>query len=255
MTAPTGEAINYRTTVAELDAMDRQLGQMLDFIQAGVAATRQAADHLDAVESQRRPLAAAAISAKEHLEGMSLDPTTMAGVDSACESLTPNAVGAILEMLESAEKHLLQVLAAIEAAKGGVSASKQNVIGTYGSAADVVEQTGVNAQFLNSDGSPGRPGNGHNQAGGAAQPQPTSDGASSRDNGEARGGQGGNVGASAGRGETVNVDGDAVGSRRTGAGSPWTATPAAPTHSVGAVVAPGGVVNAGGDITGTKNGS
>lgn len=150
MTAPTGEAINYRTTVAELDAMDRQLGQMLDFIQAGVAATRQAADHLDAVESQRRPLAAAAISAKEHLEGMSLDPTTMAGVDSACESLTPNAVGAILEMLESAEKHLLQVLAAIEAAKGGVSASKQNVIGTYGSAADVVEQTGVNAQFLDS---------------------------------------------------------------------------------------------------------
>ncbi len=121
MTAATGEAVNFETAIAQLDAIDEALDQMNR--------------NVDIVENERNDIAAAAETLQQSLAALSLDAETLDGVGQLLDFIDPDFVMAIIDKTA--------------AAKNAVAATRAHLIATYGDAADTVASTGVDSGFLN----------------------------------------------------------------------------------------------------------
>lgn len=120
MTAPTGEAVNVETTLAQLDAID----DALRAIDASV----------DVLDGQRAEVAAASEMLHASLTAKNLDGETLGGVSALLDYLDPDFVKAMIDK--------------IEAAKAAVAATRAHVLATYADAANTVASTGINADYL-----------------------------------------------------------------------------------------------------------
>jgi hypothetical protein len=154
MTTPTGEAVNYETTIAELEAQAAELREHVDHCQ-------QAKDHIegakgaisDMQDSYRATSQAAGLTV-EHLEAKHLDDTTMTNAGTVVDALPDGVVDTWFDQLEEMEQVAKERLEAAEAALSAVEANLTHIAETHGdSAANVAENLSGDASFLDSGGS------------------------------------------------------------------------------------------------------
>lgn len=120
VTAPTGEAVNLETTLAQLDAIDEAL-QTMD-------------GSVDVLDAQRAEVASASEMLQASLAAKNLDSETLAGVSALLDYLDPDSVK--------------QMIDKIAGAKAAVAATRAHVLATYADAANTVSSTGIDADYL-----------------------------------------------------------------------------------------------------------
>lgn len=119
-TTMTGEAVNYETTVAAIDAAEAQVAtieERLDGADQAVAELRGTVEQLSA-----------------GMAALRLDDASAAGVNGALEALDPEKFSELYQWLSVARIALAE--------------ARDNVIATYGDAAATVAATGVDEAFL-----------------------------------------------------------------------------------------------------------
>lgn len=120
MSAPTGEAVNYETTVNQIQAAEElvsTVAERLDGADLAVAELRGTVEQLSAA-----------------MGALHLDDGSMSGVNAALESLDP--------------EHFADLFTKLDTAKVGLASARDSVVSTYGDAAATVAATGVDAEFL-----------------------------------------------------------------------------------------------------------
>lgn len=151
MTAPTGEAVNYETTVAELEAQIRALQGQVDSAQAVVRSVADAKAAVDQMQQTYRSSAEAAQSKLDHEAALNLDDTTMGHAGTQADSLPPSAVDTMYEHLEQVEQEAKERLTQTEAALAAAEAELAHLQATYGDAhATVAGNLGGDSRFLDS---------------------------------------------------------------------------------------------------------
>lgn len=159
----SGEAVNYETTVAELDALIAELRQWLEACIAALNDAEQAKNHITDMQSAFRSAASRAGNIVDHLAGR-LDPTSVAHFGTLADALPASAVDQMLAALEEAEQLLKGQKDNAETALSTAEAALAHVVAEYGEeAAKVAQNLGGDASFLNSAGGGG---------GGSAVPAP-----------------------------------------------------------------------------------
>lgn len=150
---PTGEAVNYETAVAELEALEKEQQAHLDSCVAALSHIEGAKTQIDTMQSSYRTSAEAAGSMHEHLAAMNLDGVTLSHTGTIADAMPPNAVDAWFAQLEEMEATAKERRDAAEAALGATQAALGTIQSKYGDAhATVAGELGGNAAFLDSGG-------------------------------------------------------------------------------------------------------
>lgn len=171
---PTGEAVNYETAVAELEALEKEQQAHLDSCVAALSHIEGAKTQIDTMQSSYRTSAEAAGSMHEHLAAMNLDGVTLSHTGTIADAMPPNAVDAWFAQLEEMEATAKERRDAAEAALGATQAALGTIQSKYGDAhATVAGELGGNAAFLDSGGTTTSVGGGgENSASGLASATP-----------------------------------------------------------------------------------
>jgi hypothetical protein len=152
-TAPTGEAANYETAIAELDKIEAAQQAHLDQAQAALAKIQEAKGAISEAQASYRPAAEAAGSVHEHLTALNLDQETVANTGTMADAMPPNAVDNMFTQLEQMEAAARQQVANAEVALAATAAAKATIIAKYGDAhATVQGELGGDATFLGDGG-------------------------------------------------------------------------------------------------------
>lgn len=138
VTAPTGEAVNYETTIAELDKLIAELQKQVDSLTAALAKVEGAKNDIGDAQGGYRVAAAAAAGILDHLAALNLDATTLGHLGAIKDSLPASAVDTLLEMLEEVEQLLKERLAAAVTALEAAEAAKAHVVAQYSAAHETV---------------------------------------------------------------------------------------------------------------------
>jgi hypothetical protein len=153
MTAPTGEAVNYETTIAGLDALAAEQRGHIDACQAALRCVNEAKAAIDSMQESYRQSAAAAAATHEHLAAQNLDATTLAHTGTAADAMPAGAVDQMYDQLEGMETEAKARLADAEAALAATEAARAHIVATYGDAhATVAGDLGGDASFLDASG-------------------------------------------------------------------------------------------------------
>lgn len=156
MTAPTGEAVNYETTVAELEAQIREQQAHLDQCLAAEQAAETLASAVDGMQCTYRGLSDAAANTHDHLAAQNLDGTTLASTGDTADALPPGRVDEMLDYVEQIKAVAAERRAAAEAALAATTAALDHIQRTYGDAHETVAgNLSGDAGFLHSGGPSG----------------------------------------------------------------------------------------------------
>lgn len=154
MSQPTGEAVNYETTVSELQALEGVQTRHLDFCTAAVNAIEQTRAAIDGMQTTYRAAAAAAASMHEHLKAKNLDGGTLGHTGQTVDAMPPTAVDAMYDQLDAMDTMAKQRQQEAEIALASTQAALKHVVATYGEAhAQVAQNLSGDPSFLESAGS------------------------------------------------------------------------------------------------------
>jgi hypothetical protein len=150
----TGEAVNYETTVVELEALIEQLRAHLDSTIAAEAAVQQAKVAVNNSQVSYNPAANAAASISEHLPALNVDAETVGHTGTVANAMPPNDVNVMFDQLEAMEAKVAEQRANAEAALGSAEAALKTVQEKYGDAhATVAGELAGDSRFLAGSGS------------------------------------------------------------------------------------------------------
>lgn len=153
MTAPTGEAVNYETTEAEIAAQITEVQRRIDADKAALAAMAEVKTAVDVVQQGYQNAATAAQTKLDHLSAMNLDGTTLGHAGTTVDAMPPNAVDGLYDQTEMVEQMIRERLQQDEIALASLEAERAHLVSTYGDAhATVAGNLGGNAEFLHSGG-------------------------------------------------------------------------------------------------------
>lgn len=151
MTAPTGEAVNYETTVAELEAQIREQRAHVDHCTTTLAHIASAKESVNNMQESYRTASAAAASTHEHLAANNLDSTTLGHTGTTADAMPAGVVDQMYDNLEAVEAVAQQRLADAEAALASTEAALDHVQRTYSDAHETVAgNLGGDSRFLDS---------------------------------------------------------------------------------------------------------
>lgn len=153
VTAPTGEAVNYETTLSEIDAMVADTQGRLDSATVVVGKIAEAKAAVDQMQQTYQRSADAARSKLDHESALGLDSTTLGHASDAADALPPNAVSDMFDQLEAVEQVATARVEAEQQALESLEAERAHLVATYGDAHDTVASNlGGDSRFLNSSG-------------------------------------------------------------------------------------------------------
>jgi hypothetical protein len=153
MTTPTGEAVNYETTVAELEALLREQQLHLDACTAAERALGEAKGHIGDMQDSYRSSSAAAASTHEHLAVLNLDADTLGNTGTVADAMPAGAVDTYFDQLEAMEVMAKERRDAAEVALQATEAALAGIVAKYGDAATTVAgDLGGDSRFLAADG-------------------------------------------------------------------------------------------------------
>ncbi len=153
MPAPTGEAVNYETTVTELEAIEREQMKHVDQAAACKQAISDAKVAIDGMQESYNATAAAAQSVNEHLGALLPgDTETLAQVGTVGDAMPPNKVNDMYDQLEHIETEAEQQKKNAEVALAATRAALSRVVAEYGEdAAKVADRMRGDPSFLASN--------------------------------------------------------------------------------------------------------
>jgi hypothetical protein len=156
MTAPTGEAVNYETTVSELEKLAEEQRGHIDHCKAARAAVEQAKASINNMQESYRASAAAAATMSDQLAAKNLDGVTLANAGTTADAMPAGAVDAMYDQLEAMEEEAKARLGDAEIALGATEANLKHIVDTYGEEnAKVASHLGGDASWLDSAGGAG----------------------------------------------------------------------------------------------------
>jgi hypothetical protein len=159
MSAPTGEAVNYETTISELEKLAGEQRGHVDACQAALKSINDAKSAINNMQESYRASAAAASSTSEHLAARNLDGVTLANAGTTADAMPAGAVDQMYDQLEAMEAEASSRLAEAEVALGATEANLTHIQATYGDAhATVAGNLSGDASFLDSGGGAGASG-------------------------------------------------------------------------------------------------
>lgn len=151
--AVSGEAVNYETTVAELEALIADLRLWLEACIAALAKVEEAKNHITDMQASYRSAAGRAAGILEHLAAMHLDATTLAHIGAIADALPASKVDQMLASLEEAEELLKAARDNAADALAAAEAALAHIVAEYGEeAAKVAQNLGGDSTFLASGG-------------------------------------------------------------------------------------------------------
>lgn len=151
MSAPTGEAVNYETTVAELEAIEAEQRKQIEQAQACLNAVTEAKAAIDGMQESYRATATAAGSVNDHLTALHLDGETLGHVGNSADAMPPSAVDNMYDQLEVIEAAAKTQRDNAEVALASTEAALATVHAKYGDAhATVAGELGGDSRFLDS---------------------------------------------------------------------------------------------------------
>lgn len=151
MTAPTGEAVNYETTVAELEALLKEQQMHLDACIGAQSALAAAKAFIGDMQESYRSSSAAAATTHEHLAVLHLDGATLADTGTTADAMPAGAVDTYYDQLEGMEAMAKERRDAAEVALHSTEAALGNIQAKYGDAATTVAgDLSGDARFLDS---------------------------------------------------------------------------------------------------------
>lgn len=151
MTAPTGEATNYETTVAELEANIALTRTWLEQVTAALKDQESAKNHLSDGQDAYRPVATAVPTMLEFLTSKNLDGTTLGLVGAIKEAMPVSDVDTALAAIDEAEEILKKLVANAQTALDALEAALAHIQSTYSSAEETVQsELGGDSSFLGS---------------------------------------------------------------------------------------------------------
>lgn len=164
MTAPTGEAANYETALAELDALEAAQREHLEQATAALKGIQDVKQRIADAQASYRPAAEAAGNIHQSLEALHLDQETIANTGTIVDSMPPNAVDAMFAQLEEMEAAAQRQVANAEAALAATLQARVVLIAKYGDAHNTVQsELGGDPTFLGAGGAPAAPAFDHQQ--------------------------------------------------------------------------------------------
>ena len=153
MTAPTGEAVNYETAVAELTAIINELGTVVDNSAAAAQDANDAKAAINNAQEAYRTSAAAAQSVLDHLAALNIDAATLANLATTADALPPNRIDEMYDQLEAVAGDAEKVKSDAETARAAAETALQTVQEKYGDAhSTVASELGGDSRFLDSGG-------------------------------------------------------------------------------------------------------
>jgi hypothetical protein len=153
VSAPTGEAVNYETTVNELEKLIHEQRQHLDSCIAAQGCIAAAKGAIGDMQDSYRASSAAAGSTHEHLAAKHLDGVTLAHTGTTADAMPAGAVDSYYDQLEVMEEMARQRREAAEVALHSTEAALANVQAKYGDAhATVAGDLSGDSSFLDSGG-------------------------------------------------------------------------------------------------------
>jgi hypothetical protein len=151
MTAPTGEAVNYETTLNELQALAKEQQQHIDHCQEALKSISEAKAAINNMQESYRASSQAAASTSDHLGALNLDEVTLSNAGTTADAMPAGAVDAMYDHLEEMEAQAQQRLSDAEVALGATEANISHIQATYGDAHDTVASNlSGDASFLHS---------------------------------------------------------------------------------------------------------
>ncbi len=153
MSAPTGEAVNYETTVAELEKLIAACRTWLDQVTAALKCCEEAKNHIEDAQGGYKTAASVAASILDHLAAMHLDAHTLGLIGAIKEALPASDVDVVLALLDEAVVKLQEMRDNAQTALDAAEAALAHVVAEYGEeAAKVAGNLGGDSTFLGSGG-------------------------------------------------------------------------------------------------------
>jgi hypothetical protein len=137
--APTGEAVNYETAMAELDKLEEAQRAHLEKAQAALDDVRAAKAHISDTQATYRPAAEAATGIHESLTALNLDQETVANTGTIADAMPPNEVDVMFARLEEMEAVAQQQVANAETALAHTDVARKSIVEKYGDAHTTVQ--------------------------------------------------------------------------------------------------------------------
>lgn len=151
--APTGEAVNYETALAELDRIEEAQRTHLDSTQVALTKVQEAKAAISDSQANYRPAAEAAGSAHQHLSALNLDAETTAHTGTMVDAMPPNRVDEMFAQLEQMEADAQQQVVNAEAALASTDSARRVIVGKYGDAHSTVQgELAGDSRFLAGSG-------------------------------------------------------------------------------------------------------
>ncbi len=153
MTVSTGEAVNYETTVNELEALIKACQEWLDQVTAALKSCEDAKNHIEDAQAGYKTAATGSAGIFDHLAAMNLDAKTLGLIGAIKEALPASDVDVVLALLEEAEAKLTEMKTNAQTALDAAHAALAHVVAEYGEeAAKVASNLGGDPTFLGSGG-------------------------------------------------------------------------------------------------------
>lgn len=153
MTAATGEAVNYETAMAQLDAIEAAQREHLEHALAALAKVQGAKQDIADTQATYRPAAEAAGATHESLTALNLDAQTVANTGTMADAMPPNEVDSMFSSLEAMEARIKEQVANAEAALAATANARSVIVAKYGDAhATVQGELSGDSRFLGSGG-------------------------------------------------------------------------------------------------------
>lgn len=147
--AQSGEAVNYETAMAELDALEAKQQAHLDEAMTALKNIQDAKASISNTRATYRPAVDAAGSIHEHLTALNLDAETIAQTGTIVDAMPPNKVDVMFDQLEAMEVDAQQQVTNAEAALAATDKARQVIVGKYGDAhATVAGELAGDSRFL-----------------------------------------------------------------------------------------------------------
>lgn len=140
MSTPTGEAVNFRTAVAQVDALLSLTKSQLDQASAADRALASVDAAIDGMQQRQVMIATGTTSLAEHLAACGVDPTSISAVAAAADVLTNGVADQLMEHVEQLRIVIRRVMAACDAGIAALHKARKTLIGKYADAAAVVEE-------------------------------------------------------------------------------------------------------------------
>jgi hypothetical protein len=153
MTAPTGEAVNYETTIAELEKLAAEQRLHVDSCAAALAHIQAASGAIGDMQDSYRTSSAAAASTHEHLAALHLDGVALGHTGTTTDAMPAGAVDQMYDHLEGMEATAQVRLQEAQMALDATEANIQHLQATYGDAHSMVAgNLSGDSRFLDSGG-------------------------------------------------------------------------------------------------------